>query len=91
MNLLFWGLTIGVVGKVLLAAGVLMAHSELAHERRIDQEVLKTFRLELWLTLFGLLLIVIGYGLEVYFYGFTPLLTCTADECGAALIKAFNQ
>lgn len=85
MNILFWGLTIGMIGKVMLAAGVLIAHTELAHEKRIDAEVLQSFKLELWLTIFGLLLIVLGYGMEVYFYGFTPLLTCEATECGAAL------
>ena len=78
MNILFWGLTIGMIGKVMLAAGVLIAHTELAHEKRIDAEVLQSFKLELWLTIFGLLLIVLGYGMEVYFYGFTPLLTCEA-------------
>ena len=85
MNLLFWALTIGVIGKILLAAGVIIAHTELAHEKRIDTEVLRSFKLELWLTIFGLLLIVVGYLMEIYFYGLTPLLTCDAVECGAAL------
>jgi uncharacterized membrane protein len=85
MNILFWGLTVGVIGKVMVAIAVIIAHTELAHERRIDKEVLKSFRLELWLTFVGLLLILLGYGLEVYFYGFTPLLTCSGAECSAAL------
>ena len=85
MNLLFWGLTIGVIGKILLAAGVIIAHTELAHERRIDDEVLHSFKLELLLTIIGIVLIVLGYAIEVYFYGFTPLLTCDVLECGAAL------
>lgn len=91
MNLLFWGLTIGMIGKLLLAAGVIIAHTELAHERRIDNEVLKSFRLEMWLTVVGILLIVFGYAMEIYFYGFTPLLTCQGDECGAAVIRALSQ
>lgn len=85
MNLLFWGLTISVIGKILLAAGVIIAHTELAHERRIDNEVLQSFRLEMVLTALGIALIVVGYVLEIYFYGFTPLLTCSGFECGAAL------
>ena len=85
MNLLFWALTIGVIGKILLAAGVIIAHTELAHERRIDKLVLRSFKLELWLTIFGLLLIVLGYVMEIYFYGLTPLLTCDAVECSAAV------
>jgi uncharacterized membrane protein len=90
MNLLFWGLTISVVGKILLAAGVIIAHTELAHERRIDNEVLQSFRLEMVLTVVGILLIVLGYAMEIYFYGFTPLLTCSGNECGALLINAFE-
>jgi hypothetical protein len=88
MNLLFWGLTLSVVGKVLIAAAVIIAHTELAHERRIDNEVLKSFKLEMWLTVIGVLLIIFGYAMEIYFYGFTPLLTCSGVECGAAVIEA---
>lgn len=89
MNLLFWGLTISTIGKVMLASGVLIAHSELAHERRVDQLVLKSFRIERILTLAGLILIVAGYAMEIYFYGFTSLLTCTGPECVAALGATF--
>lgn len=91
MNLLFWGLTISVVGKLLLAIGVLLAHSEIAHEHRIDDRVLRTFRIERILTLIGVALIVLGYAMEIYFYGFTPLLTCTGQECAAALGGAVFQ
>ena len=66
----------------MLASGVLIAHSELAHERKVDQLVLKSFRLERILTIAGLLLIIGGYFMEVYFYGFTTsLLTCVGPEC----------
>tara|TARA_B100000745_G_C20143139_1_gene392043 strand:- start:1818 stop:2093 length:276 start_codon:yes stop_codon:yes gene_type:complete len=91
MSILFWGLTTSVVGKVMLVVGVLKAHGEIAHEHRIDARVLKTFKIERWLTIIGLALIVIGYGMEIYFYGFTPLLTCLGSECagsvGAILTK----
>ena len=91
MNLLFWGLTISVVGKVMLAVGILKAHGEIAHEHRIDAKVLQTFKIERWLTILGIALIVFGYGMEIYFYGFTPLLTCTGTECagtvGALLVE----
>ena len=88
MNFLFWGLTISVVGKILLAVGVLLAHSEIAHEHKIDAKVLKSFRIERWMTITGIALIVIGYALEIYFYGFTPFLTCEGMECMAALNAA---
>ena len=81
MNLLFWALTVGVIGKILLAVGVLIAHNELAHERKIDQLVLKSFRLEHSLTVAGIILIVAGYGMEVYFYDFISMLTCGGHDC----------
>ena len=92
MNLLFWGLTIGMIGKVMVAAGVLIAHSELAHEKRIDQRVLKGFRTELILTLAGLLFIVGGYIMEISFYEIdTSLLTCKGADCAAAIPAAYYQ
>ena len=91
MNILFWGLTIGVIGKVLLAAGVIIAHSSLAREKKIDSEVLRGFRIEHTITVLGIVLIVLGYFMEIYFYGFTPFLTCSGVECSAAIINAFSQ
>jgi NhaP-type Na+/H+ or K+/H+ antiporter len=86
MNLLFWGLTIGMIGKVMVAAGVLIAHSELAHEKRVDKRVLKSFRTELILTLAGLLFIIGGYIMEISFYEIdTSLLTCRGADCAAAM------
>jgi len=85
MNLLFWGLTVSMIGKVLLAAGVLIAHTELAHEMKVDNLVLKSFKMERILTALGIFLILIGYFMEIYFYGFTTdMLTCSAAECGGA-------
>ena len=88
MNLLFWALTIGVIGKVLLAVGVLIAHSELAHEKRVDAKVLASFRLEHTLTVTGIILIVGGYLMELYFYDFLAMLTCHGPDCamGAAVL-----
>ncbi len=89
-NILFWALTVGVIGKVFLAVGVLIAHREIAHERRIDQLVLKSFRIEHSLTIAGLILIVGGYFMELYFYDFISLLDCVGDQCithAAALVK----
>jgi uncharacterized membrane protein YidH (DUF202 family) len=90
MNILFWGLTIGVIGKVLVVVGVLVAHSGILHEHRIDKLVLRRFRLEHTITLFGLLFILIGYLMEIYFYGFTPFRECS-QACSAALINALAR
>ena len=91
MNLLFWALTIGVIGKVLLAVGVLIAHTELAHERKIDQLVLKSFRLEHSLTIAGIILIVAGYGMEIYFYDFFSMLTCHGEDCALTASVLFSR
>ena len=85
MNLLFWGLTIGLIGKILLVVGVLLAHNQIAHEHSIDDAVLKSFRKERVLTILGLMLIILGYLMEVYFYGFANMLTCEGAECAAML------
>jgi hypothetical protein len=91
MNILFWGLTIGALGKVLLGVGVMIAHTSLVKEKRIDMIVLKGYRVEHALTVIGLIMIVVGYFMEIYFYGFTPFLTCTGAECSAAIINAFPR
>lgn len=90
MNILFWGLTIGTIGKVLLAVGVIIAHSGLVKEQRIDTASLRSFRIEHSITILGVILIVLGYFMEVYFYGYTPFLTCTGVECSAAVNNAFQ-
>ena len=91
MNILFWGLTISMIGKVMLAAGVLIAHAEIAHEMRIDRRVLQSFRVEKVLTIMGLLLIVFGYLLEIYFYDFTSMLTCFGDACRLNAAATLSQ
>jgi len=91
MNILFWGLTIGMIGKVMLAAGVILAHTGIAHEMKIDAKVLNYFKIERELTILGLILIVLGYFMEIYFYGFTPLLTCTLGECSQAAALILSQ
>lgn len=74
-----------MIGKLMLALGVLWAHSEILHEHRIDGRVLKSFRVERVLTIIGIILILLGYGMETYFYGFTTdLLTCWSEDCAAA-------
>lgn len=92
MNILFWGLTVSMLGKLLLAGGVLIAHSEIAHEKRIDQQVLKSFRIELMLTIIGIILIVAGYIMEVYFYSAdTELLRCSGPTCEQAAAAILSQ
>ena len=81
MNLLFWALTVGVIGKVLLAIGVLFAHSKIAREQKIDQLVLRGFKIEHTLTVTGIILIVAGYFMEIHFYEFISLIDCHGEQC----------
>ena len=74
MNLLFWGLTISVIGKIILGIAVLRVHSGIVHEHKIDGVVLRAMKREKWVTIIGLSLIVIGYIMEILFYGFTPFM-----------------
>jgi hypothetical protein len=86
MNLLLLGLTIGTIGKIVLGVAVLRVHIHILKEHKIDGIVLQSMKREQIVTIVGLLLIVIGYALEVYFYtGATNLLTCTGEECVAAV------
>lgn len=86
MNLLLLGLTVGTLGKLIVGIGVLRVHVHILHEHKIDAVVLKSLKIEQFVTLFGLALIVLGYILEVYFYtNATNLLTCTGEACAAAV------
>ena len=70
--MLFWGLTLGVVGKVLLGGAVIMVHSKITDEKRIDGIVLMEMRHERNIALLGIALMIAGYLLELAFYGFIP-------------------
>ena len=91
MNILFWGITLGTAGKVLAIVGVLFAHIKLAKERRVDNAVVHSLHTEKIMTIFGLVLIVIGYVMEVYFYNFTTsFLSCEGLQCASAVQGAFG-
>ncbi len=92
MNLLLLGLTLGTSGKLVLGLAVLRAHMHIVHEHKIDGVVLKAMSRERYVTLFGLLLILIGYILEVMFYSSaTDFLSCLGPECIAAVNAAFTN
>lgn len=89
MNLLFWGLTLGTLGKVLVVIAVLNMHHTLIKEHRVDHKVVLSYRQERVLTIIGLILIVAGFLCEVYFYNPTNMLFCHEEDCMAAGISAF--
>jgi len=92
MNLLFIGMTLSLMGKVMIALAVLMAHTDLAHEHRVDAKVIRSFHKEKILTIIGILLIGIGYIAEVYFFGgFQALISCSGQSCAASLGALLQQ
>lgn len=70
MDLLFWGITAGVVGKVLLGITVIRVHSKIVSEHKIDKAVFKEMHKEKILAILGIVFMVVGYILEVMFYGY---------------------
>jgi len=68
--MLFWGLTLGVAGKILLGATVIMVHSKITHEKHIDGIVLMEMRREKHIAIFGIGLMFLGYLLELAAYGY---------------------
>ena len=90
MSLLFWGITLGALGKILVILAVLHMHHSLIREHRIDTKVLLSDKQERYITFLGLIFIVLGYILEVYFYSPTPLFHCIGSECAALLMESLN-
>jgi hypothetical protein len=91
MNLLFWGLTVGTIGKILVGIGIIKVHHIMALERRIDARVIRSFAFEKTLTYLGIIFILVGYLMELYFYGLTPMLTCSGVDCIQAASAALSQ
>lgn len=65
MDLLLWGMTFGTVGKLVLGLAVLRVHVYILREHTIDGVVLRALKREQYVTVFGLMLIVLGYVLEM--------------------------
>ncbi|MAZ56457.1 hypothetical protein CL653_01565 [bacterium] len=67
--ILLWGMTLSLLGKLVLALSILLAHGKISHTHEIDEEVLHTFKLEKVMGLVGILLLVVGYIFEVHSFG----------------------
>jgi hypothetical protein len=68
-SLLFWGLTLGIIGKVLLGLSVVLVHTKITKEKHIDGLVLLEMRKERKMAILGIILMVVGYVLELSFFG----------------------
>lgn len=65
MSLPAIGLTLELIGTLLLAYTVIRVHLMIGRERKIDRKVLAVLRHERWAAVIGTLLIAAGYVLEV--------------------------
>lgn len=72
MSILFWSITFGAGGKILIAIGILKVHYIMALEKSIDEIVIRSFLLEKSLTYLGICFIIIGYLMELYYYQWWP-------------------
>lgn len=91
MNLLLWGITIGTIGKLVLGIAVLRVHVYILREHKIDNVVLKALKREQYVTVFGLLCIVLGFLMEIlFYYHSTEFLNCIGAECAGLLQAAFR-
>ena len=65
MDILFIGLTFGIVGKVMLGLSVILVHGKIAHDHRIDGPVLREMKRERNIAMVGIAFMVLGYFLEL--------------------------
>ncbi len=72
LDVLFWGITLGMIGKILLGIAVLMVHSKVVSHRGIDKLVLREMQHERNITIIALLMIIGGYILEMIAFGYLP-------------------
>ena len=85
MNALFWGLTVSLIGKLLLTVGVFKFHRTLTKEKEDGQKISGVFKIEKLTTVVGLILIIAGYFMEIYFYNISHLLTCDGADCASMI------
>lgn len=68
MNWFAAGLTLDTLGKVVLGITVLMVHRHVSQEHEIDADVLRAMKREQVFGIFGILLIIAGYILQLIFH-----------------------
>lgn len=65
MSAEFIGFTLDVVGKVLVSYTVIMVHYRFWKEHKIDERVFAVMKRERFIAIFGVMLIIIGYLLQI--------------------------
>jgi len=65
MSAEFIGFTLDVFGKILVAYTAIMVHYRFWKEHKIDEKVFRTMKQERMIGIFGVILIIIGYFLQI--------------------------
>lgn len=68
MTTLYIALTLGTFGKILLGFAVVRVHMHMAREHKIDDDVIASIKRERFVSIAAILLILIGYFMEMWFY-----------------------
>lgn len=67
MNMEFIGFTLYIIGEIMIAFTVIMVHHRFLKEHKVDRLVFKTMKMEQKIGLTGIVLIIVGYFLQVPF------------------------
>lgn len=59
------GFTLDVIGKILLGLTVYLVHARVMREGKIDKVVTKEMQKEKWLAIFGIILIILGFLMQL--------------------------
>lgn len=65
MDLLIVGIVLEFVGSLFIAFTALMVNHRILHEHKVDEVVLTTMRMEQYVGFFGVILLIIGFVLQV--------------------------
>jgi hypothetical protein len=69
LGLEFWAITFEFTGKILIAVTVLLVHSRVRREHKIDKRVLKEMGKETVIGVLGIVLMLVGYLLHLVLIG----------------------
>jgi len=61
VNLEIIGLTLEFIGTIMIGVAVILTHRKIRKEHRIDKRVIKELRLEQSVSIIGVILIIVGY------------------------------
>jgi hypothetical protein len=68
VSLLFWGLTIRVLGELLIIYSVIRVHIRIVQEHKLDKKVYRSIGKEKTMAVIGIIFIIFGYFLEIAHY-----------------------